>query len=421
MSCNLLGSCKNNKPNIILGEVSYVSNNNINSGNSGRSGNNGQSVNNNNETKYINKINKINNILSISSNSNIKITKNGPQISSNLPPKSCSFLSCTDIYTGTPNFKNFLSFLNYYGEFNKNTNIYVVSHSHAMQNFLKENSIEPGYLTEQNLWSIVLNRNNTNNTTNNTITLTRHAFSIANVAKAKSKALIKINQISEKDAALSMYGILSAYKKQMEGAESVTTIYVSPLIRTWMTGVCLYLKKCEEDVFTIVISPYIIEDGGVLSRDNIPREFSEQIQYFEIFLNILQKINNKYRSISSYENKNIFVYDGRSNKMCEFKFNKRIWTGSIKPNRPYFQNINGNKKFLTTTFMKLLPGVNKPGKDALKKISRWCEPLAMKGRFNYNGRRESICKERLKKLNKLNKLNSNNLESIRLSDELSKN
>jgi len=385
---------------------------NKNNGNTLQHKNNRNKLQNNN--RYIKKISnilpnkKISNILPNGVNiTNIKLNIIGPEISINLPPKSCSYGICSNIYTGKSNFKNFLSFLNYYGELNKN--IYVVSHSHAMQHFLEEVQINiqkltDQNLTDQNLWSIVLNTNK-----NTTITLTRHAFSIANVAKAKSKAQIKINQISEKDSALSMYGILSAYKKQMKNTEnkknteSVTTIYVSPLIRTWMTGVCLYLKECQENEFTIVISPYIVEDGGAL--DNSPRQFPDQKQYFEIFLNILQKINNKEKLIKSYESKIINVYDGRSNKWCTFKYQNEKWTGSILDRKPYFGESTSTAKSLSTTFKKLLPGVNKPNKNALEQVSRWCEPLAMKGIFNYSDRRESICKRRLNESEKVNQVN----------------
>lgn len=355
-----------------------------------------------NNNRYINRISRILNQPKLN---NININKNrpGPNINIKLP-KSCFMGICSNIYTGSSDFDKFFSFINYYGEFMKNKNIYVIGHSHSMQKFLKKYKIFKTYvkyseynISKQNLWSIVLNAHNTNND-NYSIILTRHAFSIANVAKEKGKI---INQTTEIDSALSMYGILSAFNKTFDNdVSSVNTIYVSPLIRTWMSGICLYLKYCDKNEFNIVISPYIIEDGGLY--DNRPRKFADQIQYFEIFLNVLKKINNikilnNDISINNFEKKVIIVYDGRSNKMCTFKFNNGKWKGVINDkNISYFQKNNIEYPPLMTVFSKLLSGVNKPNSYALKKISRWCEPLAMKGYFNYSDKKV-MCRKKLNK------------------------
>jgi len=338
----------------------------------------------NNNRKYINRISSTLNT-EIKENIELK-SESGPKISQNLPPKSCLMLTCKNIYTGPSNFLNFLSFLNYYGKLNKN--IYVVSHSHAMQSFLKKYNINDSGLSKQNLWSIVLkNMNNVNNV--KSIIFTRHAFSIANVAKEKKRS---IDQMTEKDSALSMYGILSSFNKKIDIKESIDTIYVSPLIRTWMTGTALYLKHCSVREFNIIISPYIIEDGGAF--DNTPRQFSDQIEYFKIFLNILQKINDIKNTNESYTNKIINVFDGRSDQVCEFVYVENEWTNNNLIKTSYFIKHNNQSSTFDTTFYKLLPGVNKPNEDALTKISRWCEKLAMKGHFNYNNKKK-MCSKRL--------------------------
>jgi hypothetical protein len=350
------------------------------------------------ESEYINKINSIQ-VLKGNAANNKPAINNLQLIQNNIK------INSANIYTQECDFKKFFQFLNTYKQLNKN--IYVISHSHTMQDFIKESNTSPSIkgryygttkkdyekIFDQNIWSIEFKGNN------NTFRITRHAFSIANTAKEKRKLYytpdlrwIKRvrNQISEKDSALSIYGILSALNKNFEGDINIDTIYVSPLIRTWMTGVCLYLKECKEDKFKIVISPYIIEEGT--TDDNIPNDFSIQCNVFVNFLNILKKINDIKFIIPSYEKKVIIVFDGRTNKSCEFKFesSSNLWSISdmtdvsleifLEINQPNIELPNTElhyTKLPNISFEKLIPGVMKPNKDAIKKLSRWCEPLAM--------------------------------------------
>ena len=382
---------------------------------------------NNNKTRYIKKLNKkYNTNTTIQSNptgiKNFTITSK-----SNIYSKSNSY-----IYTGKCNFIKFFEFLHFYGKLNKN--IYVVSHSHAMQDFIKESNTDRPINTiikktkkdydkifKQNLWSMIFKSGN------NEYKITRHAFSVANLIKERASLSIltwfkrKSDQTSEKDAALSIYGILTALQKN-EKNEKINTVYVSPLIRTWMTATCLYLySNSNEKTFEIVISPYIIEKGK--TDDNIPNEFCVQIKMFHKFLNLLVKIGITKPEYKIINRKTIInIYDGRSNKMCTYtsgkinsnvkvinqsskecvnkgdvclKTNDLIWTKQLKDEGVlYFKNKVNNSK-ISITFVELLKGVNKPDKDILGKLSRWCEPLSMERPYENNKRKSSMCIKRL--------------------------
>jgi len=274
--------------------------------------------------------------------------------------------------------EKFLNFLNYYEKIN-NSDIYIVSHSHSMQTFLKSKKLS---IFDQNLWSIQLNYKNNN--VNYKINIIRHSFSTANLIKEKRKISSimswfsrKFNQlVTEMDSPLSLYGIkLALFKKNTNKInDNINIVYVSPLIRTWMTAVCLYCKN--KTPLNIVISPYIIEENSILlirTYDNTPKKFEVQIPIFKKFLNILNKL-------FGINLPNIVVYDGRTNTKYTFDETTLLHNsiGEIVKNCPYFIKVNTpsppNLKF---TEVNLLPGVNKPSNELLKKLSSWCEPLSI--------------------------------------------
>ena len=261
------------------------------------------------------------------------------------------------------NIISFLSFLN-------NTicipqNLRIVCHSHIMQKIIKDLNITPNNniksILKENLWSIFMSLNN-----GKKISISRHGFSFANLIKEKKTLLGKIEQHLEKDAKLSLYGILTALlhgsdlvEKELSYGmtEKPQTIFVSTLIRTWMTAICLYLPHCDNDNFTLVVSPFIKEKGTEL--DNIPDSFENQIKTMQKFLKYLIKISDlKFSNAIINENllkiKNYFIVK-RFNlivyarypatimygeKMIEVEFHYRDKLGLS-----YFHNISKNENY----------------------------------------------------------------------------
>ena len=191
----------------------------------------------------------------------------------------------------------------------------------------KKNNLDKKFkeVKKQNVWSFVFDLKNSTNSTNSTnsnlkkIIFTRHAFSVANLYKERvSTHLFGLgkytefvdksfwNQQSEKDAKLSLYGIISTIEYSKKFAEKIKkinetekiainvsngcTIIVSCLIRTWMTALCLYLPIIESVnnnvKINLVIGDYIKEDGW--TPDNTPEKIDLQIKNITLFLKFLK-------------------------------------------------------------------------------------------------------------------------------------
>ena len=112
---------------------------------------------------------------------------------------------------------------------------------------------------KENMWSIILNEGK--------YCITRHAFTIANLFKEEAatkksykniftKVGLKYNQFTDKDTMLSLYGILGALdfnNPYITLNDCNNTVFVSILVRTWITALCLYLPKIgNNNKFTLV-------------------------------------------------------------------------------------------------------------------------------------------------------------------------
>ena len=205
-------------------------------------------------------------------------------------------------------------------------NLYVVCHSHTMQDFLsnytkyqkekkgffrggdlkcskKENYSNTQELmtdiSNENMWEFTINNDNKN------ITFIRHAFSVANIYNERAKVRTtfgknKYNQLQEKDSKLSLFGILSALKLSSVKDYKVKieqNVYVSCLIRTWMTALCLFLPKMKkiknnnkQKILNLVVTDGIKENAK--TDDNNPEDIGTQIiniKYFYKLVKILSK------------------------------------------------------------------------------------------------------------------------------------
>ena len=246
------------------------------------------------------------------------------------------------------NIKKFLYCLNntVYGIRN---NVRVVCHSRLMKKFLSEFTKTPleNKIADQNLWSMLIEGNLNDGKYNNDtkIIISRHGYTFANLLKQKGN---KTRQILEKDARLTIYGILisllhSNDLRKIEEYNDIiskpSTIYVSVLSRTWMTAICLYLpfmynfnfnqknkifdrlskltekskttvkldnleskelQKLREqyygeildNTFNLIISPYLKEDE--MGLDNTPKEFTKQVNDIILFLDFLVRLDEYY-------------------------------------------------------------------------------------------------------------------------------
>jgi hypothetical protein len=316
-----------------------------------------------------------------------------------------------------------------------NKNIRIVCHSGLMQKFLhkiidssnngiknKVKNIENIY--DQNLWSIFLKTEN-----NNYISITRHAYTFANFLKSKGKSLsgilnlprkilTKWEQTHEKDTALSLYGIFTSlkqgedlfnYEKSKNKIQNYSyTIFVSVLIRTWMTAICLYLPNFstenKNENFSLYVSPFIKESGSTL--DNTPDTIENQMKniyefiYFftrrdknnkNIFIDkILHSSNDdvikkNIDKISEYfkSGKKLDIFIPEKNLKYTFFYEKDKLTNEVtKMEKNIFSDNKSNKiNELNIKNISIFEGKEKLSKDFLGEISRWCEPFSKKNTF----------------------------------------
>lgn len=299
---------------------------------------------------------------------------------------------------------NILKLLSYLKEFEIN-NIKIVCHSALMKKFLNQKILGVTRFEKfkgkkidskikkiekkENMWSIILN--------DGSICITRHAFTIANLHKEEGS---KIKQFTDTDTKLSLYGILGALdfmngKINLNNCDN--TVFVSILVRTWITAICLYLPTIDTTIqnnkFKLVVSPFIKEDG--ITLDNQPLPLYNQIIIIKNFLIFLRNIDtsknneeiyiNHCKKINDFFDMNgaLIIYGIKKNKDGKIKYvkyqisydnQKKCYTSTnIKEN--YFDQIikisknqstkkcfgfGCNDKTLDINKLYILPGVRKP-------------------------------------------------------------
>lgn len=255
-------------------------------------------------------------------------------------------------------------------------NMRIVCHSnimnkllkHIINNDMKNNIKKVENIKNENLWSLFMNLKGPP-TYNSKINITRHGFSVANLYKEVQKEYVIQHGVYEKDAKLSMYGILSSLlhgdilvsnEKDMGLTSEPNIIYVSTLIRTWMTAICLYLpqfaKKEENNNFTLIVSPFIKEEGSInfikKTEDNEPEKFDIQIKNILYFLHYLLNIYNNYNIKNNSDEiikKNleyIYKYFESENELIIMKGNIKYTIKCVKNeiNRYLFKNSSNSDK-----------------------------------------------------------------------------
>lgn len=233
---------------------------------------------------------------------------------------------------------------------NNDEDIYVVCHSHIMTDMYKfitqENKINNNtkkLFKTDNIWELRIPNHSKK------IRIFRHGYSVANMHKDKSDKF-GIDQISEKDAKLSIYGILTALKmsEKINKNKSVliqenTIIYVSCLIRTWMTAICLFLPILRKNndnkdiTLNLKVGDYLKESSSYLPsymQDNIPESIKKQMLKIKLFVDYL-KLKKKWNN-----NITISIIFNDKLKLDTSVINKNYIPNNIKP---FLKNHSNNK------------------------------------------------------------------------------
>lgn len=135
---------------------------------------------------------------------------------------------------------------------------------------------------------------------------TRHAYSCANLLKKKS--IFKLHKII-KDPHISDIGVISSLKLSKKIKKiKYNHIFVSPLIRTWETLLCMYSSFPNN----IYVAPYISESNKlsvpIITLDNSPYKYSTQLNRLKLFKHYMSlkykikfsnKIKPKYNGLYS--------------------------------------------------------------------------------------------------------------------------
>jgi hypothetical protein len=242
------------------------------------------------------------------------------------------------------------------------------------------------------------------------IFITRHSFTNVNLYKKQFNPF-SISKISDKDTKLSLYGILSALNFNNTSNNSIInlencdeTVFVSVLIKTWLTAICLYLPQIENNKseFKLVVAPFIKEQGNKLESN--PISLAKQIIIIKNFLKFIRnnfndsfrqeiyyKNGNKIKKFFDKSNNKLSIYCVKKSKIGTIKYVKYeihydgiCYTSSSKIEN-YFDSLKKiNIKNYPNTLNKLyienlsiLPGVRKPNSIMINKYikSKNIEPL----------------------------------------------
>lgn len=111
----------------------------------------------------------------------------------------------------------------------------------------------------------------------------RHLMSCNNITEGKIEFGGK-----DFDPSGTIYGIVETALLSMTSNEFVSNhVYVSNLIRTWITAFLLFGTN-NKGILHLYVSPFLKEKHETFKRGNYPKEISHTIQKFEVFLKKLK-------------------------------------------------------------------------------------------------------------------------------------
>lgn len=155
---------------------------------------------------------------------------------------------------------------------------------------------------------------------------------------------------------LSMWGIISglALQRQLLG-KFQNKVYVSCLVRTWMTAIIEYFPHVTNNELNLIISPYIKEAdisnkyyvGKSIDKGNIPESVNVQIDKIKYFFSFLRFIQQYFKKIYSEQGTNVFKIDSYNKNLSKIQTNlDKILIDGNKINIifPTFSTIKNQQK-----------------------------------------------------------------------------
>ena len=215
---------------------------------------------------------------------------------------------------------------------------------------------------------------------NTTIVFTRHANSCNNFKDNKGKSLgfMKTSDVlKDIEPGLTIYGIVSALKRSKNIEHKSNIIFVSRLVRTWMTAILLYLPHISNnDTLYLVISPFLTEvikgaNDALGGTGNIPICFKQQLYKILYFLQFLYTFKD-----------NLYLSKDFFSKKIEILF---VITSNIKQKQSIIIDLNEFNKdsnSLKQYFNELLNNNN--GVDELNYILTSKSDSLIETNFNSN-------------------------------------
>jgi hypothetical protein len=133
-----------------------------------------------------------------------------------------------------------------------------------------------------------------------TFHISRHLFSCNNLIDKAFGSMYIFNKVAE--PTLPLWGIITGLMttKRVVG-QNINKVYVSCLLRTWLTAILKYLPYSDETKdFELVVSPYLKEyhanraDTGNLPLNKIQHQLNAFYDFFEVLKNINVPSSTKY-------------------------------------------------------------------------------------------------------------------------------
>ena len=246
------------------------------------------------------------------------------------------------------------------------------------------------------------------------IKITRHAHSFNNIFLSKGLKNKIIKQYNKKtDPSLSLWGLISAIKMAQDISKSginqthtnttnTEYIFVSSLVRTWITAFILYINSTNKNLY-LIVSPYLKEkdirsklgkkiskliDYGNFKNNTLNQVYEFLINMSKIFIiGVLLAKKNINEFITINNNKVIYIYFN-DNYYFELKFkinnldtlhidiNAKLKSEYIK----YYFNIIKKGDFIFTIDTNLFTNIHR---NFTKKIKRRIT-RTIKRRFSKN-------------------------------------
>lgn len=125
----------------------------------------------------------------------------------------------------------------------------------------------------------------------------RHLMSCNNIEEGKFEFGGK-----DFDPSGTIYGIIETIVLSKNSQEfDSTEVYVSNLIRTWITAFLLYGTN-NNNILKLYVSPYLKEKHGSIKRGNYPKNIAHTIKKFETFLQKLKTYAESNEPMFEYLN-----------------------------------------------------------------------------------------------------------------------